>query len=128
MQKKYLIWGLIFGMTSVIIGAFGAHALKEHLSPQQQLSFETAVRYQMYHALLLLILSKYKELQSRSVLTLLVLGIFCFSLSIYLLNLRGLLDMDFLSFLGPVTPLGGTLLIVAWGILLYKAFSFSKQN
>jgi uncharacterized membrane protein YgdD (TMEM256/DUF423 family) len=128
MQKKYLTWGLIFGMMSVIIGAFGAHALKEHLSSEQQLSFETAVRYQMYHALLLLILSQYKELHSRLVLNLLVAGVMCFSLSIYLLNLRGLLNMDFLSFLGPVTPLGGTLLIAAWGMLLYRAFSLAKQN
>lgn len=121
MERQFQIWGFMFGLTAVIIGAFGAHALKEVLTPAQQVSFETGIRYQMYHAFLLLIVSFFPKLQSKWVLNLLVVGVFLFSFSIYLLNLRGLLEVEGLRFLGPVTPVGGLLLIAAWAMLLFKA-------
>lgn len=122
MQKSFLLWGFLFGVIAVIIGALGAHALKPHFSIEQQSSFETGIRYQMYHALLLILIANFSMLQSKWVLRLLVSGILCFSVSIYLLNLRHLLGIESLKFLGPITPIGGLLLISAWLILLYKTF------
>ena len=120
MEKRFLIWGFIFGITAILLGAFGAHALREILSERQLDSFETGIRYQMYHALLLVLLSQIKYLQTKSVLLMTVIGVFLFSFSIYLLSIKNYWGMEYLSFLGPVTPLGGLLLILTWGSLLVK--------
>lgn len=121
MKKSFLLWAGIFGLLAVVFGAMGAHALKGILSEAQLNSFETGVRYQMYHALLLLIISAVKELQSKAILYLIVVGVFLFSFSIYLLNLRFEMGMEGLSILGPITPIGGILLISAWAIIIVKA-------
>jgi uncharacterized membrane protein YgdD (TMEM256/DUF423 family) len=128
MNRKYLIWGAFFGITAVILGALGAHALKAELSSAQLDSFETGVRYQIYHALLLLLIGTQKQLQSKLNLYLIPLGIIFFSLSIYLLNLKELLQMPGLSALGPITPIGGLLLITAWGELLVKGFKMKSGS
>jgi len=127
MKKAFLLWAGIFGLLAVVLGAMGAHALKDVLSNNQLSSFETGVRYQMYHALLLLVLSNIKELQSKFILWLIVLGIFLFSFSIYLLNLRFELNLESLSILGPITPIGGILLISAWGSIIYKALKIKTK-
>jgi len=121
MKRTFLAWGFFFGLTAVILGAFAAHALEKVLDPAQVDSFQTGVRYQMYHALLLILLALFEDLQKRSVLILLVAGTFFFSFSIYLLNLRTVLEMDALRILGPITPIGGSLLIIAWSLLLYNS-------
>ena len=120
MERKFLLWGLVFGGTAVVLGAFGAHALKEILTESQQSSFETGVRYQMFHALLLLLLSRQANLRSRVILNLIVVGVLLFSVSIYLLNLKDYFNAKWLSFLGPVTPIGGLLLISAWFLAAFK--------
>lgn len=120
MERRFQTWGLLLGVTAVMIGAFGAHALKETLTESQQMSFETGVRYQIYHAILLLFISLKPKLQSKLTLNLAVVGVLLFSFSIYLLNIRSTLGMEFLSFLGPVTPIGGLLLIATWSVLLVK--------
>ena len=120
MQRKFLLWGLVFGGTAVVLGAFGAHALKEVLTESQQSSFETGVRYQMFHALLLLILSMQAKLRTRLLLNLIVVGVLLFSASIYLLNLKDYFNAEWLRFLGPVTPIGGLLLISAWLLAAVK--------
>ena len=127
MKKYFLIWGFIFGFTAVILGALGAHALKPLLSDAQLGSFETGVRFQFYHALLLIILSQIPSIANRTILTLLVVGTLLFSVSIYLLNVQGLIGFGSLNFLGPITPIGGLLLISAWLILLIKAFKLKAQ-
>ena len=127
MKKAFLLWAGIFGLLAVVLGAMGAHALKDILSNNQLSSFETGVRYQMYHALLLLVLSNIKELQSKFILWLIVLGVFLFSFSIYLLNLRFELNLESLSILGPITPIGGILLISAWGSIIYKALKIKSE-
>jgi uncharacterized membrane protein YgdD (TMEM256/DUF423 family) len=126
MKKAFLLWAGIFGLLAVVFGALGAHALKEILSKAQLESFETGVRYQMYHALLLLIISSVKELQSKAILYLIVVGVFLFSFSIYLLNLRYELGIEALSFLGPITPIGGILLISAWASIIVKALKIKS--
>ncbi|MFT6165710.1 MAG: uncharacterized membrane protein YgdD (TMEM256/DUF423 family) [Vicingaceae bacterium] len=127
MERKFLLWGFIFGGLAVIIGAFGAHALKEILTENQQASFDTGIRYQMYHSLLLLFLSTQDKLKSKLLLNFLVIGTLLFSFSIYLLNLRSFLGADWLRFLGPITPLGGLLLILAWFIAAFKTIQ-NKMN
>ena len=114
---------------AVIAGAMGAHALQTKLEASQLASFETAVRYQLFHSLALLLLSNintYKEskLLQRSAL-LMCLGLILFSGSIYLLCTRTLTGWDSLRVLWPVTPLGGILMIVAW---LLAAWYFIKQK
>jgi uncharacterized membrane protein YgdD (TMEM256/DUF423 family) len=119
---KHLKTAIFFAITAVALGALGAHALKEVLSSSQLSSFETGVRYQMYHAIVMLILAinanKFNHHLSK-VLNLMVAGIFCFSFSIYLLSLQGVLGVS-LSFLGPITPIGGLVLISAWATLFFS--------
>ena len=115
---------LFSGMIAVILGALGSHALKEVLSPEQLESFTIGVRYQMTHVLLLMVVlltSHFNEDVKQTSFWLTIIGILLFSGSIYLLNLQELLGVK-LSFLGPVTPIGGLFLIANWGFLALKAF------
>ncbi len=115
---------LFLGMIAVILGALGSHALKEVLNPEQLESFTIGVRYQMTHVLLLMIVlltSYFDEDVKQTSFWLIAIGILLFSGSIYLLNLQQLLGVK-LSFLGPVTPIGGLFLIANWGFLALKAF------
>ncbi len=111
----------VFGMLSVIFGAFGAHALKKILSTEQLQSFEVGVKYQMYHAIVLLALG----FSSYNVTTItywfFTIGIILFSFSIYGLVLSNARGKKF-RFLGPITPIGGLLLVVGWFLLLVNAF------
>ncbi len=120
-MKNAFLWAAIFGFTGIAFGALGAHALKQILEPEQLQSFETGVRYQMYHALFLLalgILNQQKRITNTTwIISITVVGIFFFSFSIYLLNLQDYLGVS-LRFLGPITPIGGLLLMCAWLLLL----------
>jgi uncharacterized membrane protein YgdD (TMEM256/DUF423 family) len=127
MNKKLIATGALFGMIAIILGAFGAHALKNVLLPEQLITFETGVRYQMYHALFLIfigILTDLSEKAKKTIYYLVVFGIVLFSGSIYLLATNTLTSFDF-KVIGFVTPIGGLLLIVAWGVLFTK---FLKKN
>lgn len=121
MKQFVLIVGSIYGLLSVILGAFGAHAFKSYLSPEKLANFETGVRYQMYHAILLIIiglaLSFTSSIERWSAISIMA-GVFLFSFSIYFLSFAEYWNMN-LRFLGPITPLGGLLLIVGWGLLLF---------
>ena len=115
---------MLLGMTAVVLGAFASHALKAVLTPEQLVSFEVGIRYQMIHALLLLIVllsDVFDKKIKLVVFWLTTMGVLLFSGSIYLLNLQDQLGLS-LGFLGPITPVGGSLLIVSWGYLAYKAF------
>ena len=114
---------LFLGMIAVILGALGSHALKEVLSPEQLESFTIGVRYQMTHVLLLMVVlltSYFEEGIKLTSFWLTIVGILLFSGSIYLLNLQQLLGVK-LSFLGPLTPIGGLFLITNWGFLALKS-------
>ena len=114
---------LILGMIAVILGALGSHTLKEVLRPEQLESFTIGVRYQMTHVLLLMVVlltSYFNEDVKQTSFWLTIIGILLFSGSIYLLNIQQLLGLK-LSFLGPVTPIGGLFLITNWGFLALKA-------
>ena len=113
--------GSLFGLLAVIFGAFGAHVLKKRFNEAQLKSFETGVKYQMYHALLLLMLSFNLNLETtleKWMVYFFIIGTFLFSFSIYALTLSASKGRK-LKFLGPVTPVGGLLLVIGWGILLY---------
>lgn len=111
-------------MVSVILGAFGAHAFKKLLSVEKLTSFETGVKYQMYHALALLILGFSLSFSSgleRWAGWGMIIGTFLFSVSIYFLAFSEYWNVN-LKFLGPVTPLGGTFMIIGWACLLLYFF------
>ncbi|HEY0046127.1 MAG TPA: DUF423 domain-containing protein [Flavobacterium sp.] len=125
MSKKIIVFAAVFGMLAVIFGAFGAHGLKELLSVEQLSSFETGVKYQMYHALMLLFVGMSQQVSDKSkkvILYLVTAGIVLFSGSIYLLSTREILGVDVRS-IGFITPIGGLLFISAWAILLASALA-----
>ena len=121
MDKKIISTGAILGMIAIILGAFGAHALKKVLSMEELSTFETGVRYQMYHALFLILIGMINELSQKAkkiIYTLVVFGVLLFSGSIYVLATNSLTSFDFKT-IGFITPIGGLLLILAWGVLLF---------
>ncbi|QRN40640.1 MAG: DUF423 domain-containing protein [Neisseriaceae bacterium] len=114
----------LLGVTGIIFGAFGAHALKKIFDTEQLTSFEVGVRYQIYHALFLLFISMNDSITCvhRDWLVYLVfVGVLMFSGSIYVLNLSKLGSNKF-KFLWPVTPIGGMLLIISWFLVAFSAF------
>jgi len=122
MNKSITATGIILILTAIILGAFGAHALKEILSAERLLSFETGVKYQMYHGLSFLTLGLLADrflFALKTFYAVALSGIILFSGSIYLLAMQEVLDVK-LTFLGPITPIGGLLLITAWSMLLFK--------
>ena len=122
MEKFVLIIAGIYGAFSVLLGAFGAHALKKVLDENALQSFETGVRYLMYHALLLLFLALHFDFSHASqtwTALLIMIGVFLFSFSIFGLVLGKYKNVP-LKFLGPVTPLGGLMLLIGWMLLTYN--------
>lgn len=122
MEKKILIVAAIFGFLAIILGAFGAHALKKVLTLDQLTSFETGVKYQMYHALFLLFVGTSNMLTLKDktiVFYLTVVGIFFFSGSIYVLTTSSITGIKS-KIIGPITPIGGMFLLSSWGLLIYK--------
>jgi uncharacterized membrane protein YgdD (TMEM256/DUF423 family) len=114
--------GSLYGLLAVVFGAFGAHALKKSFTVDQLKSFETGVKYQMYHALVLLIIGFNFNLTTvleKYMVYSFSVGTFLFSFSIYGLTLSTSKGKK-LRFLGPVTPLGGLLLVIGWALLLYS--------
>ncbi|WP_300438856.1 DUF423 domain-containing protein [Christiangramia sp.] len=116
MKELVLIIGGLYGTLAIILGAFGAHALKNKFSEDQLKSFETGVKYQMYHALILIICGvTFPFLTTMEIVMgwCFIIGVFLFSFSIYGLTWSSSQGKK-LKFLGPVTPLGGLLLIAGW--------------
>lgn len=122
MKKSMLIKGSILGGLAVILGAFGVHALKEVLTAEQLISFETGVRYQMYHALVLILLFiitlKINHVFFNRAAQFIFWGVLLFSGSIYLLTLKNMLGIEALKYIAPLTPIGGGLIIVGWMFIL----------
>lgn len=122
MNKGILITGAILGALAVILGAFGAHGLKNLVDAQSIKTFETGVKYQIYHALLLLLVGGNTLLSNgtkTTIMYLVIAGIILFSGSIYGLSTNTLTSFDFKK-IGFITPIGGALLIAAWCVLIYK--------
>ncbi|WP_177765440.1 DUF423 domain-containing protein [Flavobacterium sp. I3-2] len=115
MNTTILIIGATFGALSVILGAFGAHAFKKFMNDEQLKNYETGIKYQMYHAILLIIIGCNAQLFSNidTLSILFTLGIIFFSFSIYGLTITSALNKKW-RFLGPITPIGGLLLVAGW--------------
>ena len=121
MKNTTLIIGAIYGLLSVILGAFGAHALKKVISVDKLASFETGVRYQMYAAFFLLIVGyilKYETPAEKWISIFMIAGTFLFSVSIYLLAFSEVVSIPS-KIVGPITPLGGLLMIISWAMLIF---------
>ena len=130
MNKKILVIGAFLGVLGIILGAFASHGLKGLISVEALQSFETGVRYQMYHAFLLLILgstSILNEKPKKLIYFLIVIGVLLFSGSIYGLSTNELTALNFKS-IALVTPLGGLLLIVAWILMLINFLKLKGDN
>lgn len=126
MKTFLLIFGGILGGMAVLMGAFGAHALKKILDEDLLASFETGVRYQMYHALIILICGvsfTFTQLSEQLMGWSFVLGVIFFSFSIYGLVLSSARGKKW-KFLGPVTPLGGLLLLAGWILFTYNIYRY----
>ena len=129
MKKTIMITAAILGFLAVAFGAFGAHGLERLVDQDAVDTFETGVRYQMYHAFFLFILGNLpgiRERVQRIVYGLVLIGVVFFCFSIYLLALNGITSFDFKS-IGFITPIGGSLLLGAWGYLGYQLYK-SKLN
>ena len=121
MKTFTLVFGAFYGMLSVILGAFGAHAFKKILSVERLESFETGVRYQMYAAFFLLIVGyilKFDTGSHKWISLAMIIGTFLFSFSIYFLSFQDYWGVN-LKFLGPITPLGGLFMIISWAMLIW---------
>lgn len=122
MDRKLIATAAFLGATGIILGAFGAHALKQKLEPEMLEVFETGVRYQMYHALILLFVgmtSLASEKAKKTIFILVSTGVLLFSGSLYLLACNVMFSFDFKK-IGFVTPIGGLLLILAWVVLFLQ--------
>ena len=130
MNRKILITAVILGLISIVFGAFGAHALKKVLTVEQLVSFETGVRYQMYHALFLLFVGTTQFLTEKAkkyVYYTALTGVILFSGSIFLLATQEISQINF-RFLGPVTPIGGAFLISSWLLLAVHVCKQKTHN
>ena len=128
MEKKFFLAASILGLIAGVLGAFAAHGLRNALDTTSLESFQTWVRYQMYHAFFLFVVGLMPQLhpqQKKRLFWLTLLGVLLFSGSIYLLATNALTPVNF-SFFGPVTPIGGILLISAWGMLVFYFFKHKK--
>jgi uncharacterized membrane protein YgdD (TMEM256/DUF423 family) len=116
MDKLCLLIGAMFGGLAVMAGAFGAHGLEERLSPELMEVWKTAATYQMYHAIAMLFVGLWARLDrgakpQAAVGVCFTIGTLIFSGTLYLLAVTGV------KWLGAITPIGGVLLIVGWGLL-----------
>ena len=128
--KSTLIIALLLLISGIVLGALGAHGLKDLVSSEKINSFEVGVRYQILNALGLMTLAALKpqfNFSIKNAVVFILLGVICFSCSIY--GLTFLLKGDSLGkVLGPITPIGGLLLIIGWSLILIKVFKIEVKN
>lgn len=130
MNRTILITAAILGFVAIALGAFAAHGLKEVLSTEALQTFETGVRYQMYHAIMLLFVggTSFLNAKSKNIMFYLVLiGVVFFSGSIYGLSTMDVTGINFKS-VGFITPIGGLLLISAWALMLLNFLKLKRDN
>jgi len=129
MDRNIMATGAFLLALTIAIGAFGAHGLKQLISGSSLETFETGVRYMMYHGFGILILGIVPGLSSKTrkaVFWLFIVGILLFSGSIFLLSLNSVLPFD-AGTIGFITPVGGLLFIIGWVLLGYGIIKLSKQ-
>lgn len=130
MNRTILITAAIFGIVAIALGAFAAHGLKKVLSTEALQTFETGVRYQMYHAIMLLFVGGTSFLNAKSkniIFYLVLIGVVFFSGSIYGLSTMDVTGINFKR-VGFITPIGGLLLISAWALMLLNFLKLKRDN
>lgn len=130
MNLKATITASIIVITSIMLGAFGAHALKELITAERLVTFEVGVRYQMYIALSLLVFAICEDrfqFEIRLVRILMLVGILLFSGSIYLIALSDIWGLN-TKILGPLTPIGGLCIILGWTVFIYRVWKVAKKS
>jgi uncharacterized membrane protein YgdD (TMEM256/DUF423 family) len=134
MHKKTLLFTGISGVLAVALGAIGAHTLREqfHLGEKYLTTYDTAVRYQMYHTLALFVMSllllHFPSKLGHAICGLFMAGIVLFSGSLYFLALRPLMGLGDGQWrgIGIITPLGGLAFILGWGLLCVYALKLKR--
>ena len=130
MNLKATITASILAATSIMLGAFGAHALKELITAERLVTFEVGVRYQMYIGLSMLLLALSEDripFEIRLVRILMLVGILLFSGSIYLIALSDNWGLN-TKILGPLTPIGGLCIILGWAVFIYRVWKVAKKS
>ena len=130
MNLKATITASILAATSIMLGAFGAHALKELIIAERLVTFEVGVRYQMYIGLSMLLLALSEDripFEIRLVRILMLVGILLFSGSIYLIALSDIWGLN-TKILGPLTPIGGLCIILGWAVFIYRVWKVAKKS
>lgn len=124
MNRRIILTASFFGAVAVILGAFGAHGLKNIISADAIVIWAKGVEYQFYHTFALLFLSTFARFRTKLVdiaYYCFTIGIVLFSGSLYLLASREVLHLNFVNFIGPITPIGGLLLVAGWIFLFFAA-------
>lgn len=128
MNRKITAVAMFISALTIVLGAFGAHALEKIVPPESVASYEVGVQYQMYHSIALLILGlmPLADTYRNRIFWIFLTGIICFSGSIYLFTFKTHLNFE-VGKLGLITPLGGILFIIGW---IYWGLSIlrSKKN
>ena len=121
MNKRITLIAILLILLAIVLGAFAAHALKDLISEKYQQTFETGVRYQMYMGISLFIIGlNYANIgiSNKLPIQLIIIGVLLFSLSLYFISLQEIIGK--FIFLGPITPLGGVLMIAGWGLIFIR--------
>jgi uncharacterized membrane protein YgdD (TMEM256/DUF423 family) len=129
MEKKIVSYAVYLLILSIVLGAFGAHGLKKLVVPEKIDSFEVGVKYQFYNSLALLIIgfnATKIPFRLTATIRLLLCGVLLFSGSIYLLTINELIGLN-ARLIGPITPIGGALMITGWCVFLYQ-LNRTKKN
>lgn len=124
MNKRIILTAAFFGALAVVFGAFGAHSLKALIDTYSLTIWTKGVEYQFYHVFALLFLSTFGRFRNKLVdwsYYCFTAGIVLFSGSLYLLATREILQLSFVNFVGPITPLGGLFFIAGWVLLFLAA-------
>jgi uncharacterized membrane protein YgdD (TMEM256/DUF423 family) len=128
-KRKLFLLGISFGVIGIILGAFSAHGLEKVISAEAISTFETGVKYQIYHALFLVFLSSQNfttERMNKIIFWMILIGVIFFSGSIYGLATNSLSGFDF-KIIAWITPIGGTLLIISWALVGINVFKKKKN-
>ena len=121
-KKLWIIISAISGFTGVAIGAFGAHGLREILSPQMLEVYKTGVLYQLIHSVVLLALSLNTLIKAKLPSIFFLVGIILFSFSLYLYSTSGI------KFFAMITPVGGFCFLIGWLLIVYEAIKMKSSD
>ena len=129
MNKTIVSTGILFIISGIILGAFGAHKLKDIVDATKLNSFEVGVRYQLFQGIGLLVLGLTNQItfSLKPFFILSIFGTILFSSSLYLLSFSDVINLP-ISLIGPITPIGGVLMIFSWCLLFIQIQKIRKNT